>query len=341
MQRLGLIPSSRWIPDINFFIPFSQSSPFLAPPPLENMSASSISSWVGQTAVNLAPYAAFYLCGRLWSIVHVYTWPHILKYLPRPARSERYSIRGSLPVRNPQSWQPIPESPTLGAADREIRHAQNPDADIPTLMALDGQPPNEGIPVEAIRRQSTFSSRGGEDYGTDEEDSEMVNPTLISFDVDTSESTTDQHTGMWSAELRPSAGVESHSQAREPPKYIVNPLTKLPSILGADILTNFIAYLLCTPTDALALRSVARIFAQKRGLPQDQMFDPSLLSNISLRGVVNIFGLEVLRLLISGDAWALITVVSQWLHVTEEEWKDIHKEETADRAPADGIQPEP
>lgn len=208
-------------------------------------------------------------------------------------------------------------------------------------MALDGQPPNEGIPVEAIRRQSTFSSRGGEDYGTDEEDSEMVNPTLISFDVDTSESTTDQHAGMWSAELRPSAGVESHSQAREPPKYIVNPLTKLPSILGADILTNFVAYLVSTPTDALALRSVARIFAQKRGLPHDQMFDPSLLSNVSLRGVVNIFGLEVLRLLISGDAWALITIVSQWLHVTEEEWKDIHKEETAGRAQADSTPLEP
>ncbi|KAK7747201.1 hypothetical protein SLS62_009143 [Diatrype stigma] len=227
------------------------------------------------------------------------------------------------------TWQPMPESPTLGEADQEVRHTQNPDADIPTLMALDGQPSSEASPVETLRRQSTFSSRGGEDYGTDEEDSEMVNPTLISFDVDTSESV-DQHTGMWSAELRPN-GAESQSPAKEFPKYIVNPLTRLPSILGADILTNFVAYLLCTPTDALALRGVARAFAQKRGLPQDHMFDPSILDNISLRGIINIFGLEVMRLLISGDAWGLITVVSQWLHVTEEEWKEIHNEESAER----------
>lgn len=337
MQRLGLISSSRWLPDINFFIPFSESSPFLAPPPPGALSASSIASWVGQMAVNLAPYASFYVCGRLWSIVHVYTWPYVLRHLPRPAtRGEHYTVRGYLPNRSNQTWQPMPESPTLGAADREIRHTQNPDTDVPTLMALDGQPSNEGIPVEALRRQSTFSSRGGEDYGTDEEDSEMVNPTLISFDVDTSESV-DQHTGMWSAELRPS-GAESHSQAKETPKYIVNPLTRLPSILGADILTNFVAYLLCTPTDALALRGVAKAFAQKRGLPRDHMFDPGLLNNISLRGIINIFGLEVMRLLISGDAWGLITVVSQWLHVTEEEWKEIHNEESA--GVVDDTQPE-
>ncbi len=340
MQRLGLISSTRWIPDINFFIPFSEQSPFLAPPLLENVTASSISGWVGQLAANLAPYAAFYLCGRLWNAVHIHTRPHIIKRLPRPARAERSSFRASLPTRNNQTWHPVAESPTLGAADQEIRHAQNPDADIPTLMALDGQPSGEGIPVGAIRRQSTFSSRGGEDYGTDEEDSEMVNPTLISFDVDTSESTTEQHTGMWSAELRPSVGGEGHSQSKDAPVYIVNPLTKLPSILGADILTNFIAYLLCAPTDALALRSVARVFAHKRGLPYDQMFDSTFIGNVSLCGIVNIFGLEVVRLLISGDAWALITVVSQWLHVTEEEWKDIHKEEPVEGRPVDGVQSE-
>ena len=296
-------------------------------PPLENTSVSGILSWVSRLAVNMAPYAAFYLCGRFWNAVHIHAWPHILKHLPRPSRNERFSVRAPNTNRNSQAWQPVPESPTLGETDREIRHTQNPDADIPTLMALDGQPTGEAIPVGAVRRQSTFSSRGGEDYGTDEEDAELVNPTLISFDVDTSDSTTDQHPAGWSAELRPSVVADARSQQAEAPIYMVNPLTKLPSILGADILTNFVAYLVCTPTDALALRGMARAFAEKRGLPRDRMFDPNLWSNLSLRGIINILGLEVLRLVISGDAWALTTVVSQWLHVTEEEWKDIHKGE--------------
>ncbi|RYP08008.1 hypothetical protein DL764_002154 [Monosporascus ibericus] len=235
----------------------------------------------------------------------------------------------------------VHESPTLGAADQEIRHAQNPDADIPTLMALDGQPSGEAIPVGAIRRQSTFSSRGGEDYGTDEEDSEMINPTLISFDVDTSESAAEQHTGVWSAELRPSAGGDGRAQRRESPIYDVNPLTKLPSVLASDMLTNFMAYLLCAPADALALRSVARAFAQKRGLSYEGMFDVSLMDNVSFRGVLHIFGLEMLRLLISGDTWAMITILAQWLHVTEEEWKDMQKEEGIRDAALGGTQTEP
>ncbi|RYP29914.1 hypothetical protein DL767_006513 [Monosporascus sp. MG133] len=217
----------------------------------------------------------------------------------------------------------------------------NPDADIPTLMALDGQPSGEAVPVGAIRRQSTFSSRGGEDYGTDEEDSEMINPTLISFDVDTSESAAEQHTGAWSAELRPSAGGDGRAQRRESPIYDVNPLTKLPSVLASDILTNFMAYLLCAPADALALRSVARAFAQKRGLSYDGMFDVSLMDNVSFRGVLHIFGLEMLRLLISGDTWAMITMLAQWLHVTEEEWRDMQKEEGIRDAALGGTQTEP
>ncbi|RYO79363.1 hypothetical protein DL766_008215 [Monosporascus sp. MC13-8B] len=205
----------------------------------------------------------------------------------------------------------------------------------------DGQPRGEAIPVGAIRRQSTFSSRGGEDYGTDEEDSEMINPTLISFDVDTSESAAEQHTGVWSAELRPSAGGDGRAQRRESPIYDVNPLTKLPSVLASDILTNFLAYLLCAPADAMALRSVARAFAQKRGLSCDGMFDVSLMDNVSFRGVLNIFGLEMLRLLISGDTWAMITILARWLHVTEEEWKDMQKEEGIRDAVLDGTQTEP
>ncbi|KAH7032954.1 uncharacterized protein B0I36DRAFT_320440 [Microdochium trichocladiopsis] len=341
MQRLDLIPSSQLLPGLRFFVPFSESSPFAAPPSPADLSIASLSSWLGKLAVNLAPYAAFYLCGRVWNFLHIQLWPHILRALPRPTQPELQAHRGLMQANAMNStWQSIPESPTLGAGDREIRHAQTPDADVPTLMALDGQQlsgddDTGALPVQAIRRQSTFSSRGGggimmEDYGSDEEDSEMVNPTLISFDVDTSD-TAEPPAGVWSAELRPSFAGDARGQDQglPPPTYLVNALTRLPSILAADILSNFAAYLLCTPMDALALRSVAHAFAAKRGIPTHHMLAGPWTSTVSMRGVVNIVGLELLRLIISGEVWAVATVVSQWLHVSEEEWKDIHHADAA------------
>lgn len=222
--------------------------------------------------------------------------------------------------------QPIPESPTLGAADREIRH-QNPETDeATTSVALDVQSSGEAIPVEAIRRQSTFSSRGGEGYGTDEEDSEMVNPTLISFDVDTSEST-EQPTGVWSAELRPSFAGDSRQQPKEAPLYIVNPLTSLPSVLASDILAEFATNILTIPLDCHVFPIVARAFAHRRGLPFDDIGRGGILGGLTIQGVFNMLQLDLIRLLTFGQIWGLTTVLSQWLHVTEEEWKEIRKEE--------------
>lgn len=159
----------------------------------------------------------------------------------------------------------------------------------------------------------------------------MINPTLISFDVDTSEST-EQPAGVWSAELRPSFGGDGRSTMREEPVYMVNALTSLPSVLAADILTNFFCYLICAPSDGTAIRAVARAFARRRGLPTTNMYELSMTDAFSWRGVGNILGLEMVRLLISGDVWALTAILSQWLHVTEEEWKEIRNEEQADQA---------
>ncbi|KAI0840079.1 hypothetical protein F5Y06DRAFT_247559 [Hypoxylon sp. FL0890] len=323
MQRLDLIPASQWLPGPKFFIPFSSSSPFAAPPLPESLNASSLFSWTCKLVANLAPYATFYICGHIWQSACSVLKSHIRKRLPRPVfilpTNNRVPLSNSATQR-----QPIAESPTLGAADREIRH-QNPEADAPTSLALD-QPSGETIPVGSIRRQSTFSSRGGEDYGTDEEDSEMVNPTLISFDVDTSEST-EPPTGVWSAELRPSFAGDSRQQPKEAPIYVVNPLTSLPSILASDILANFVTNIFFIPLDSHAFPIVARALARKSGLPCNDICDEGFLGGLTWQGVLNIIQLDVVRLLISGEAWALTTVLSQWLHVTEEEWKEIRKEE--------------
>ncbi|KAI1635949.1 hypothetical protein F4809DRAFT_612036 [Biscogniauxia mediterranea] len=323
MQRLDLIPASRWLPGLGFFIPFSASSPFTAPPLPESLDVPSISRWVGKLALNIAPYATYYAFGCAWESISVPIRQRVQRYLPKPS-SPQSTSRASLPASTTRR-QTTPESPTLGAADREIRHTPNPDVDVPTSLALDGQTNGEPIPV-GIRRQSTLSSRGGDEYVTDEEDSELVNPTLISFDVDTSEST-EPPSGIWSAELRPSFNGETRPQQKEAPKYVVNPLTSLPSLLAGEVITSSITQILLAPLDALAYRAVGRAFARKMGLPYDHMFEVNILDSLSWRGTLNFAFMEMARFIVSSELWVFTTVLSQWLHVTEEEWKEIHREE--------------
>ncbi|KAI0885122.1 uncharacterized protein GGS22DRAFT_162827 [Annulohypoxylon maeteangense] len=319
MQRLDLVPGSQWLPGPSFFIPFSSTSPFSAPPLPESLDFPSILGWVGKLAAGIAPYATFYLCGHILRSAYAVIRSHIRQHLPRPTYPKGLPLSTGAIQR-----QAMPESPTLGAADREIRH-QTLEPDVLTPLALD-QPSGETIPVGSISRRGTFSSRAGDEYGTDEEDAEMVNPTLISFDVDTSESTEPQ-TGVWSAELRPSYPGDSRQQTKETPVYAVNPLTTLPSSFASDILANFVTNILFLPFDIHASPVVARALALRRGIPYEDMSGGSFLGGLTWRGVFNIIQLDVAKLLFTGEVWAFTTVLSQYLHVTEEEWKEIRKED--------------
>ncbi|KAI1096736.1 hypothetical protein F5B19DRAFT_434324 [Rostrohypoxylon terebratum] len=322
MQRLDLIPGSPWLPSPTFFIPFSSASPFSAPPLPESLDTSSVLGWVGKLLVNVAPYATFYVYGSVWQWTCTKLRTRIRRRLPRPT----FSLKNLTTTANASTTQrqALPESPTLGEADREIRH-QNPEADAPTSLTMD-QPSGETIPVGSIRRRSTLSSRAGDEYGTDEEDAEMVNPTLISFDVDTSESTEPQ-TGVWSAELRPNFSGDSRQQAKEAPIYAVNPLTNLPSSFASDILSNFVTNILFIPLASHASPIVARALARRRGLPYEDMYDGSFLGGLTWRAIANIIQLDIVNLLLSGEIWAGTTMLSQYLHVTEEEWKEIRKDD--------------
>ncbi|KAF2969348.1 hypothetical protein GQX73_g4200 [Xylaria multiplex] len=323
MQRLDLIPGSRWFPSLNFFIPFSSSSPFMAPPPLGSPGAQNLSEWAGNIAMGLAPYVGYYLIGTAWDVFSYFIRRRIHKTLPHPVPSSNSNARTLAPTNTPRR-QSFPESPTLGDADQEIRHTQTPEADGDSL-AMSGEGVGEPLPVGTIRRQGTFSSRGGDDYATDEEDPEMVNPTLISFDVDTSEST-EPPAGVWSAELRPSNSGDPRSQEKEAPKYMVNTLTSLPSLLAGDILTSSLTHALLTPFDILAFRAMARAFSLKFGLPIGQMFKVSLADGLATRMMPNLIQAEVLKFVICFGTWAIITGVAQRFHVTDEEWSDFQLE---------------
>ncbi|KAK8003447.1 hypothetical protein PG989_003166 [Apiospora arundinis] len=389
LQRLDLIPSSAWLPSPLFFIPFSSTSPFVAPPRAETINASSIATWTGQLAVNLAPYAAFYLMRRLITKLDVGT--AIFRLLPRPYNNGfilRADPRAPPPRPPPESHNPpIPESPTLGAADREIRHVRNPSQDAATLQALEGggssaaaaAAGDQGIPLGALRRHSTFSNRGApgsggggagggsgdQDYGTDEEDTDMINPTLISFDVDTSE-TTEPPAGVWSAELRPSysgqpsggdnnrSSYASTGSNLEKKLYMVTPLTLTPTTLAADNLCRFLVNVVCAPAEALVLRAMARNFLQS-GRALHQLLLPSVSSSSSATAAATAAGMDLLlplnlrdfwswrrvgsalainmlQLLIHAEIWTFMTVASQSFHVSEEVWRELREEEEAEEA---------
>lgn len=294
-----------------------------------------LGGWLVGLSWNLAPYIYYGAYKYMAQDVFNAVMPRILARLPQPkAQGNNGRLRPpERPPIMPESVQTTPESPTLGAADREIRHSRTPDQDVATLQALEGQgsSTDPGIPLGAIRRQSTFSSRGGDqDYGTDEEDGDLINPTLISFDVDTSDSP-EPPAGVWSAELRPSHGGENRPPRSEP-KYVVNALTRLPSTLAAANLGAFATIALCAPIEALMLRTLARAFGQQNGLSCDEMYNIRLHNSISWRGIANFLGIQIVGVLIGGEVWSVMTVISQWLHVTEEEWKEIHMEEEAERS---------
>lgn len=321
MQRLDLIPGSRFFPSLGFFVPFSSSSPFAAPPPLGSPGAQSLPEWAGKIAVSLAPYAGYYLLGFTWDVLSYLIRRQVHKSLPHPHPwpSSTTNLRALVPT-NAARRPSFSESPTLGEADREIRHTQGSEVETDPL-ATTGEDAGESLPAGTIRRRGTFSSRGGDDYATDEEDPDMVNPTLISFDVDTSEST-EPPPGIWSAELRPSNSGDPGTHQKEAPRYVVNTLTRLPSLLAGEILTSSLTHIFLTPFDILAFRAMAAAFSLKFNLPIGPMFEVRLADGLATRIMMNLFYTEALKFVISFGTWAAITAVSQRYHLTDEEWAE-------------------
>ncbi|KAI0157623.1 hypothetical protein GGR57DRAFT_50763 [Xylariaceae sp. FL1272] len=321
LQQLNLIPGIHIFPTLGWFIPFSNSSPFIAPPLLHSPEARSLSEWAGKIALNLAPYAAFYLLGHATDVCRRVAWRYVHRYIPQPWPGLAMT---SVPNYS-QDTPYIPESPTLGATDHEIRHRASAEVIPPEPLAVNGDEGDDAVPIEAIRRQGTFSSRAGEDYATDDEDTEMVNPTLISFDVDTSEST-EAPAGVWSAELRPSFNGDSRSQPREHRTYLVNALTCLPSSLAASILANTLTGIIMTPLSMITWRAMARVFSLKFGLPLMNLCRASLTSGLSTRMILNVFQTQAVIFIATCEIWAVITIMAQRSHISTEEWKEYQKD---------------
>lgn len=170
-----------------------------------------------------------------------------------------------------------------------------------TLRALEGRPAGEYQEAPARSdRQDTFET--GQD-SSDEEDVEMAHATLVSFDVEATESMENSHGG-WSAELR-SANEPKESKDI---KYRVTGLTLLPTILATEGLREVIAGVIVMPLEAVMVRVISRAYRLSAGSSVSDLYglrDP-------VPAFENLLSAFTLQLAITGVVWVGFTVGSQW-----------------------------
>ncbi|KAH8891295.1 hypothetical protein GQ53DRAFT_746789 [Thozetella sp. PMI_491] len=331
-QRVGLLPSSPWLPGPNFYIPGTAASPIPLPPLPQSISVGSAIQWLGALAVGVAPVVSFFVVSRLSGKVLQFIESQIWPLLPKPKshRNRNSSMRRRLTMDSavaqaPESLEPL--TPHL-VGDQERRYGRDIARDEPTFRALEGQaaPANDPPAVSALRRQSTFSVRG--DFGSDDEETEVVSATLISFDVEATEST-DTPPGVWSAELRPN--VADGRPAQEP-RYRDNALTRFPAVRAMQLLAFPLSRILIAPLEAVVWRSLARSYALRRGLSIAAMHEPSFFTTMTWMGFSNMMIVELVHVLFfQADMFALVTEFARQFRMTEEEWSEF-EEETANES---------
>lgn len=327
LQRLDLTQSTMLLPSPKFFIPFTNESPMPPPPPPSDFSFPSLLRWLGEAVISTAPFLIWVLGQRVWRDWRPDFWKYIHGKLPS---TELQSKRHRLCVSQVSS--PPPPPPPSSATPQRLNDPDDswtlvsdsqgdstqPSSDMPAQGADAANHPDS---VEAVRRPSSYSTRG-DDYASDEEDTaEGVSATLISFDVEATESAPDAPTGLWSAELRPSAVQDLRSSANQPSVYLDTMLTRLPASVAAHVLAGAVARLVLVPYEGAALRLASRTWRLHQGLPSSDIYGPNMLREATWISVVNFLGCQLLHLTLCSEIWAVFTGISQWYHMTEEEWR--------------------
>lgn len=164
-----------------------------------------------------------------------------------------------------------------------------------TLRALEGLP--------ALERAETRNRSNEGPRESDDEDAEIAQAAIISFDVEASENA-EPSLGSWSAELRsanepkPSEGVT----------YKVTGLTMLPTIMATEGLREAVAGLLVLPLEAVMVRMIGRAFRKSAGLGVEDMWEilPSL-SSLNFKNILPAIGIQVI---FTGIVWGGFTIVT-------------------------------
>lgn len=304
-QRTGIIPFRQLLPNWRFFIPGTSISPIPLPPIPTSFRPRTLLQWLGAFALGAAPFAGFYLYTKLYSLITRTLRFKIYRLLPRPYNaSRRRFFREEAPLPPGPEYIPI-----------EVRTDEPLDR-FPSASATT----NDASADAPLRRQSTSSLRGNsdptqpspdseprppqhDDFASDDEETEIISATLISFDVEATEPTTpgggggggdpssspasnsnpngangDTTPGVWSAELRPNLADGSRPTGNggfgphggggggaPEPVYRENVLTRLPAVLATDVLAITPARLLMTPLAAAVWLGLARPYMARLG----------------------------------------------------------------------------
>ncbi|PQK15016.1 hypothetical protein BB8028_0005g05330 [Beauveria bassiana] len=320
MQRLGLIPADQWLPRPSYFIPFTEDSPIPAPPPLEGFDPLSLLRWTGNAIVNAAPFLIWVIVLRVAKEVQPVVWPRIFNKLPSTAFRGRRIPPPAVPP------TPVPEeAPLLLSDETTIDQLPNSVEDAP--LVLGGLETNTTVePTEPQQVHAESYMNREDEYATDEDESERVNTTLISFDVEATEASPDAPPGLWSAELRPTQATDARSESQ--PVYLDTLLTQLPALLAANMLTDTSLRLMMAAYEASALRLMARCYRLRYDLPCDDIYAPNVLSELSWRAVTNLVGGELVHLTLSTEIWAVFTGLSLYFHTSDKEWKEAEAKKT-------------
>ncbi|EAA32118.1 hypothetical protein GE21DRAFT_7194 [Neurospora crassa] len=302
-----------------------------------------------------------------------YLQPPSGTYIPPTPTPEEQQQRQETQPRTPTpTQQQQQQAPSANAIEAGWEMVHAPSDTLPTNDALPTGPPPDGT----RRRQSIISvsgpgpgTPGGPNGSTsntnqsqsqspaatadeapflsdDDEETEHVNPTLITFDVDTSDSATSDSApippgaAVWAAELRPnvpdtSAGSNRNSQQTQTnnssslgldaPLYRDNGLTRLPHVLAAGALGLCAARAMMTPFESLALLGLARPYMARRmgleGATLDMAFHGlGFMDAFSLGRMFNALALEMVHLAIQCDLWAGMMCVADWFRMSDQEW---------------------
>lgn len=313
IQQLNMWPPNRLLPSLRSLIPFSAYSPLRLPPLPPSLSAAALLSWATAFFLNVAPLGLVLAHSAATSTLSSIIYAPVYRSLPRPVNK----TDGSFPVimdqsdyaeRSTEIDYDAPDSENhypLGVADGESatpRTSAGPSQHNATLQALEGRPSNR-------------------DDSSDEDDHEMSQQTLITFDVEATEMT-EATMGTWSAELR---------SANEPPPkeriYQITALTMLPPLLAAEGLSAVLTGIVLLPLEALMVRTVARGYRRSAGLGAEDLFAGSL---IPWSAMVNIFAVHAVELAFTGAIWAAFTISSQAMAGKYHIWNSTDKADKED-----------
>ncbi|KEY71587.1 hypothetical protein S7711_06048 [Stachybotrys chartarum IBT 7711] len=317
LQRLGLIPSSQLLPRLSFFVPFFQGSPVLMLPSLGNDERLSIVTWMGRVLLSAAPLLSWMATQRLlqnsYRKIDLEVFRHLaVLVFPRkttftttpPPPAAQHTQRGSQPAQPglSETTAVLEGDVDEPAASQRTRAASMGDAD----------------PAATARRPSFFSVRDN-DYASDDDDHEALGATLITIDVEASESA-DAAAGLWSAELRPSQSSDPRSSSSQP-YYLDTFLRQLPIFLASRVFTDALSRLAFAIPEAIALRLVARAFCNHYKIPRSNIPTILPLAGFTWTAFTNFLSVEFFHLAVTSEIWALAVGISQYFYMTDIEWQ--------------------